>query len=122
MSRYNRIYIAGPITPRSQDKNHIEYLHNVSRMLDAWLILRSAGWAPYCPALDFLFFFLSYELKEEDAKRVSFAWLDASEAAVFLPGWETSPGAKDEFEFSVRQGKKIFYSLEEATDYMRSRE
>jgi len=122
MSHYNRIYIAGPITPRSQNKNHIEYLHNVARMLDAWLVLSSAGWAPYCPALDFLFFFLSYGLREEDVKRVSFAWLDASEAAVFLPGWETSPGAKDEFEFSVRQGKKIFYSLEDATDYMRSRE
>jgi len=38
MNQYHRIYIAGPLTPRSDDQNHaVEYLGNCRQMFRAWL-------------------------------------------------------------------------------------
>jgi len=120
MNQYRRIYIAGPLTPRSDDQNHaVEYLGNCRQMFRAWLELAGAGWHPFCPAVDFVFFFLSDGLNENLVKENSLAWLEATEAIVLLPGWENSFGAKAEFELAVKLGKKVFYSIEEANKWLK---
>ena len=120
MNRYHRIYIAGPLTPKSENQNHaVEYLGNCRAMLQAWLELARAGWHPFCPAVDFVFFFLSDGLTEKLVKENSLAWLEATEAIVLLPGWENSFGSKVEFELAVKLGKKVFYSLEDAIKWIK---
>jgi len=109
------IYIAGPLTPRSLDKNHaLEYLENRREMIKAYGILTQAGWCPFCPAFDEDAFLVYPQLTIGQVQKNSLAYLKRSDAVLFLPGWEKSPGARAEFEIAVKLGKKIFYSLEEA--------
>ena len=88
-------------------------------MFLAWVELAKAGWKPFCPAADFVFFFVADDITEELVKDNGLAWLEASGAVVVLPGWEESAGASAEWERAILTGKKIFYSVKEAIEWIK---
>lgn len=103
MNSKKRIYIAGPLTPRGTRDDcanpAIEYLLNVRDMVKAARTLIGRGWAPFCPALDFLYFIQhGAEMTEAQVKGLSMAWLEASDAIVMLDGWASSPGSQAELD------------------------
>ena len=112
--RRPRIYIAGPMNPRNGG-GAIEYLGNCRRMIAAAVELIKKGFAPFCPALDLLYF-LNGEWAEsitgEEIKSYSMTWLPTCEAILMLPGSEHSSGASAELSEAIQLGIPVFNSIE----------
>jgi len=116
----HRIFISGPITPRGRRTDcdghpAVEYIFNVRDMVLISNALMVKGWAPYCPGTDFFNFLLSTG-KQQLIKKVfavDLAWLEASDAILMMPGWETSPGSCGEYSRAVELEMPIFYSVTE---------
>jgi hypothetical protein len=113
------VYIAGPLTPRSQTQNHaLEHLENIGMMLRAWGILLAAGFHPFCPAFDILgILVLPGQPTEEKIKTNSLGWLKKCDAIVLLPGWAKSSGARAEVKLAKTLGLKIFLDIQEAVKW-----
>lgn len=114
MSKY-RIYIAGPLTPH--DGGAIEYLQNCRRMFEAAIWLIKHGFIPFCPALD-MHYFLSAPSDEEmptgeEIKSYSLEWLKVCDAALLMPGWEKSGGAKKEIRIARKNDIPVFEKAED---------
>lgn len=114
-----RVYIAGPLTPRGArtdaPNKAIEYCLNVRDMARAAHRLIKMGHAPYCPGTDILIFVagIGEPISEEEIKKQSLDWLDASDAILMLPGWETSAGAKAEHSRALELGMPIYENTED---------
>ena len=109
-----RIYIAGPMNPRNGG-GAIEYLANCRRMIAVAVELIKKGFAPFCPAVDMLYF-LNGEWAEpitgDEIKAYSMAWLDGCAAILMLPGNEHSAGASAELFEAIRLGIPNFNSID----------
>ncbi len=118
-----RIFISGPITPRGirpDCGNHpaAEYIFNIQDMVFLANQLMKKGWAPYCPGVDFLNFFLS---KPADALgeiiyEVDLSWLEVSDAILMLPRWEHASGCQKEYSRAVELGMPIYTYSNEVPD------
>lgn len=100
-----RIYIAGPISGMPQ--------YNRKAFEHAKGILKAGGYIPVSP-LDFV------PEGEEEKPYVHYIkqgldLLDSCQAALFLPGWRRSPGARIERIFARREGKAIYQLTENDT-------
>lgn len=96
-----KVYIAGPITGMPDD--------NRAAFAEAAEIIRSLGLDPVNP-LDGI-----EELKDPsyvDYICRGLRLLDGCDAMFLLEGWHRSPGARIEFEFARREGKRISYQAE----------
>ena len=105
-----RIYVAGPYTAPS-----VEHLRrNVNVALDVSIALYFKGHFPFIPHLthfvDERAAETGHHLTWEDYIRWDTAWLEASDALLYLG---SSRGADLELETAKRLGKRIFYSLDE---------
>lgn len=88
-------YIAGAIT------NNPTYQYD---FCDAEMVLKERGMIVLSPA------WMPIGLHEyEDYMKIGKAMLEASDAVVFLEGWEKSNGAKIEHKLAKELGKKISY-------------
>lgn len=100
-----RIYIAGPISGMPQ--------YNRPAFKHAKGILRAYGYQPVSPL----------DLVPEDEPEQPYLYyikqglelLDSCQAALFLPGWRRSPGARIERIFARREGKDIYELRENDT-------
>lgn len=120
------IYCAGPLTPTSTTQNHaIEYLMNIRNMVSAGRRLLMAGFYPFVPAFDFLFFMLppdggwmrygqgNVEISGSQIKEYSMEWLRRCDAVLFLSGWSKSNGAVAEYFEAKSMGIPTFFDIED---------
>ena len=80
-----------------------------------WKALQ-AGFDPFVPALDFLFWFVMAEgeyMTEAQIKRYSKSWLEICDALLLTPGWQKSKGTLAEIKRAEELGIPIFKSLDE---------
>jgi len=114
MDRRPRVFISGPMSP-TKTGSPIEYLANCRRMIAAAVELIKKGFAPFCPAVDMLYF-LNGEWADpitgEEIKAYSLAWLPVCEAILLMPGWKDSAGARKELALAVRLGIPKFNSID----------
>lgn len=105
-----KIYVAGPYTAATSE----QVQQNVNNAIDAAIAVYEKGHFPYIPHLTHWIELRSQEtkkgLKWEDYIEMDHIWLQACDALLFL---KESRGANLEREYAKKNGKKIFYSLEE---------
>lgn len=107
-----RIYVAG----KYNDSNVIDILENIRFGTRICTMLLIAGHTPFCPWLDYQFYFQlreSESLTVDDFKRYSMDWLEVSEALLVLPGWEKSNGTKAEMARAEELGIPIYFDMSE---------
>ncbi len=112
-----RIYVAGRLSPVG-DRAHpvIEYLGNVKNLIRASLDVWFAGYTPFCPALDYQFWFHLNEgefITEAMVKRYSKDWLEVCDAVMLTPGWRQSKGTLAEIKRAEKLKIPVFESLGE---------
>jgi hypothetical protein len=87
--RMRRVYVAGPYNATTA----IGVLNNIRAGIQASAQLFAAGYAPFCPHLDYHFVLeMGDEIPVEMYYDYSMAWLEASDVVALLPGWRASPG------------------------------
>jgi len=107
-----KIYVAGAITASSA----VEVMKNIGKGIRVAKDLIRAGYAPFCPFLDFQYFIQLDEygdITEETIKSVSIEWMLECEAIMLVPGWERSTGTRDELEVARRHEIPSFESIED---------
>jgi hypothetical protein len=116
------VYIAGLLTPKGIKSTNpaIEYLLNIRDMVRATLDTLFAGFTPFCPAIDFMYFLSLREgerITEPMIKRISKDWLKRCDAILMTEGWRQSLGSVAEKELAEELGLPVFYSIEEIIEY-----
>ncbi|MHA1280806.1 MAG: hypothetical protein ACTSQ8_26965 [Candidatus Helarchaeota archaeon] len=118
MSKSLRIYVAGPYSPKSDNKHTCiqEVAHNVDRAVRIGLILISKGHYPFIPHLT------HYIHTNPFCKTDLGSWYYEYDLT-FLYHWAEalyyiapSKGADRELEIAKKLGLKIFYSLDEVPE------
>ncbi len=120
MSKIKTIYIAGAITPYP-DRNPVEdYWDNIRRGIHESLMVVEAGFYPFCPFLDFLFYLMppnSIKVSEKLLKKLDFPWLERCDALLVLSKYRKSQGTKDEIARARELKIPVFYSLDDLIAY-----
>lgn len=107
-----RVYVAGAYS----SDNVIGVLNNMRVGMRASVEVLLAGFAPFCPWLDYQFQLM---LRGDETLAVkhyygySMAWLEASDAVLLLPNSENSKGTQAELARARKLNIPIFNSLEE---------
>lgn len=120
MSKIRRIYCAGAITPYKSEHPVFGFLGNIARGVRASLVLLLKGYAPFCPFLDFQYWFYLREgenITEKMIKDLSMAWLEVSDAVLVLPKYRKSAGTKAEIERARELHIPVFFSVEDLIDW-----
>lgn len=112
------VYIGGALTPRGINSKNlaIDHLINQRKMIRAALDVFLAGFDPFCPAFDHLFWMVMNDdefITEASIKRYSKTWLSKCDALLLTPGWQRSPGTVTEMGFAEQLGIPVFTSLKE---------
>jgi hypothetical protein len=106
-----RVYVAGAYS----DKNVLGVFSNMNKGMRMSTEVLLAGYAPYCPWLDFHFYLM---LREDESVNLdtiyaySMAWLEASAAVLVVPGYEKSKGTLAEIKRARQMNIPVYYSLE----------
>jgi len=105
------VFISGPLTPRSEQKNHaVEYLGHVRLMAEVGARLLWYGFSVYCPAVDFTFFlvgmgrYLEPMAVYENDLRI----LKSCQAVYALPNITDSSAVDKELDIARRRKIPIF--------------
>lgn len=101
------IYLSGPIT------NNPDYKRDFNRVENE---LQVKGYTVLNPSR------LPQGLTNEDYMRLSLAQIDAADAVVLLPNWETSQGARLEVDYCRYTGKLVYLSPEALEAHNKMRE
>lgn len=88
------IYIAGPIT------NTLNYRSSFSA---AERMLRADGHIVFNPSS------LPVGLPHDSYLPIGRAMMDAGDAVYFLRGWESSAGARSEFDYATKHSKRLMF-------------
>ena len=111
-----RIYVAGSYSA----PNVVEVLNNMRRGMRKSVEVLLAGYAPFCPWLDYQFNLMLQEGEElilEHFYNYSLAWLEVSDAILVLPNSEKSKGTQAEIERANEIGIPVFHSLEDLQNF-----
>lgn len=106
-----RVYVAGPYSA----DNVIKVLENIREGINMAKDVFLAGFAPFCPWLDFHYTLMlqpGEKLTVEHYYQYSLAWLEVSDAVLLLPNWEQSRGTLAEIDRARALGIPIYYTLE----------
>lgn len=107
-----RIYVAGAYSA----DNVIDVLDNMRRGMRAATEVLLAGYAPFCPWLDYQFQLMLREgetLTLQDYYEYSLAWVRAADAMLVLPNSENSKGTQAEIMEAIKLNIPIYGSLDE---------
>jgi hypothetical protein len=102
-----KVYCAGPIGA----SDFITILGNIRRGMNLATKVFKAGFAPFCPFLDFHYSLMVDEgedLTVKEYKAYSMAWLEVSDAVLLLPGWRYSEGTLAEIDRAWELNIPIF--------------
>lgn len=110
------VYIAGLLTPRGiYSKNlAIDHMINMRKMVRYSLDVFFAGFSPFVPAFDHLFWWVmknSEVITEAQIKRYSKDWLKRCDAMVLTPNWKKSRGTLIEIKLAEELGIPVFRNL-----------
>ncbi len=112
-----KVYVAGCLTPRGKWSSNpaVDYLINAKKMIQVAVAILKAGYTPFCPALDMLYFLAQdgNDITEEMIKEYSLRWLEACDDLVLVEGWEGSAGTKVEIDHANKHGVRVFESLKD---------
>jgi len=105
MNKIQTVYIAGSLTPNGLNSAHptIDYLENVNRMVRLALDCFFAGYDPFVPAFDMLFWLVKNakeKITEKMIKRYSKTWTAKCDAIVLVEGWQKSRGTLAEIQLA----------------------
>lgn len=104
-----RVYVAGAYSA----DNVLDVLHNIGRVIEESADLLSAGYAPFCPWLDYQFAMCNRLIPKQSFYEYSIAWLKVSQVVYVLGGWEKSIGTKKEIQLAEKLNIPVAYDLEE---------
>jgi len=90
-----KIYIAGKITGNENYKAEFK-LREMVLKLEGHTVLNPAE--------------LPEGLEYKEYMHICYAMIDVAEAVSFLSNWESSPGAKTEYQYAVEKGKRLMGS------------
>lgn len=110
-----RVYVAGAIN----DTDITPILDNIREGIRYAVKIMLAGFAPYCPQLDFLYRFLlkpGEEFPEGAFYRVGLSFVEVCDAMFVCPDSENSHGVKMEMAKAMSLGIPIYYSVQELID------
>ncbi len=111
MNKY-KIYVAGPLNAMA-----VDYLNNVSNMMNEAEHLRRLGFSIYVPAIDLLmgikFGYTSYNDYFDNSQ----PWLKAADALYLCKGWENSKGTKAEMETAMANGIPVFDNPDQLVEH-----
>jgi len=96
--------------------NVLEVLNNMRRGMRRSTEVLLAGYAPFCPWLDYQFTLMLREdenITLEQYYNYSMAWLEVSDAVLVMPNSEKSKGTQAEIKRAYEIGIPVFYSMEE---------
>ena len=105
-----RVYVAGAYSAT----NVIDVLDNMRKGMRLSTEVMLAGFAPFCPWLDYHF---QLQLREGEALSVndyyqySLTWLEVSDAVLLVPGWEHSKGTIEEIKVAKSLNIPVYYTL-----------
>ena len=104
-----RIYVAGPYSAG----NVMDVLRNIRWGIEVSTKVLLAGFAPFCPWLDYHFVLADHseKLVVIDFYKYSLAWLEVSDAMLVLYGWQKSKGTLAEIERAKALNIPIYYDL-----------
>ena len=111
-----RIYVAGPYSA----DNVIDVLDNIREGMRLSTEVFLAGFAPFCPWLDF-----HYQLMLRNDERISvndyyaysLAWLEVSDAMLVGKGWKQSKGTQAEILHTKMLGIPVLWSIKELKEW-----
>lgn len=112
------VYVAGAINASSAGK----YLNNIRKGIQLSSKVFLAGYAPFCPFIDFHYNLVMDDeqvasITTPDFYAYSIAWLEKSDCVLLVPGWEDSVGTNMEVERARELNLPIFKTLEELEDF-----
>jgi hypothetical protein len=113
-----RIYVAGAYS----DDNVISIFSNMRVGIRASTEVLLAGYAPYCPWLDYHYNLMlrgGETLSVMNFYNYSMSWLEVSDAILVLPNSENSVGTQNEIERAKELEIPIFYSLSDLKQDLR---
>lgn len=118
MNNRPRVYVAGPYSA----DNVLGVLRNIWRGEQLCAELFDLGFSPFCPWHDASYakYLWPYDLKDQDFKDLSFAWLEVSEAVFLIDGWEKSEGVKAEIAFAEAHGIPVFSDYDKLLEWKES--
>lgn len=104
------VYISGPITQGNRSLNFANAAWAMQELIEA-------GYAPICPHLSMLHP-ADDQISYEKWLEVDFAWVEASQAVLRLPGF--SPGADREVAHARSLNIPIYSSIPQLKEYCRA--
>lgn len=107
-----RIYVGGAYSA----SDVITVLDNMRNGMRLATEVFLAGYAPFCPFLDFHYTLMCREgerLSVEDYYDYSITWLEVCHAMILVPGWHDSTGTNKEIQRASTLSIPVFHELEE---------
>ena len=113
MNNRKRIYVAGPYSCDNHCKPLGVDLEAMRFGIRCCVDLILAGYAPFCPWLDFMFAFVpdGEKMERKDYLEYSLSWIEACEAMIVIELRKSSFGTKAEIEYAQELGIPIYYGL-----------
>jgi len=118
MKKIETVYVAGPYTPTGYFAKHAstDTLMAIGFLVRYALDVFFAGYDPFCPGLDCLFFIKKNPdevITEAMIKRYSKSWLKRCDALMLTPGWQTSRGTIGELKVCIEYDIPVFRTLDD---------
>jgi len=113
-----KIYVAGAI----ESNSIITSLENLRRGQRSSFLIMQMGFIPFCPFIDFLFFFQvrpenNEKITKEMIQEYSMEWLKVCDAVYLVPGWEESEGTQKEIRVADELGIPVIENMKTLKDY-----
>lgn len=110
-----RIYIAGKYSA----PDVFSVFENMRRGMKMAVKVRQLGYAPFCPWMDFMYFFINTgeQFTLENCYEYSIEWLKVSNGILFLPDWQESHGALEEWRIANKSNIPVFFTLADLESY-----
>ena len=111
-----RIYVAGPLNAMA-----VDYLKNVSNMMNEAEHLRRLGFSIYVPAIDLLMGIKFGYTGYNDYFDNSQPWLKVADAVYLCKGWENSKGTLKEIDTALENNIPVFDNPDELVKYFQDK-